>query len=66
MHCPFPECNAAWFISVQKNENADKPFGSIIDVYQANYRFIVHSMTPCPPADPSTFRVLIGADADRF
>ena len=43
-----------------KNENADKPFGSIIDVYEPNYRFIVHSISPCPPADPSTFRVQIG------
>lgn len=43
-----------------KNENADKPFGSIIDVYQEDYRFIVHSISPCPPADPKSFRIQIG------
>ena len=63
---PFSRMQRSLVYQRAKNENADKPFGSIIDVYQTNYRFIVHSMTPCPPADPSTFRVLIGADADRF
>ena len=43
-----------------KNENADKPFGSIIDVYQEDYRFIVHSISPCPSADPKSFRIQIG------
>ncbi|ENU36158.1 MULTISPECIES: FMN-binding glutamate synthase family protein [Acinetobacter] len=57
---PFSRMQRSLVYQRAKNENADKPFGSIIDVYQANYRFIVHSMTPCPPADPSTFRVLIG------
>jgi glutamate synthase domain-containing protein 2 len=44
-----------------KNENSDKPFGSIIDVYQQDYRFMTHSIQPCPPADPSTFRIQIGS-----
>lgn len=57
---PFSRMQRSLVYQRAKNENADKPFGSIIDVYQPNYRFIVHSMTPCPPADPSTFRVLIG------
>ena len=57
---PFSRMQRSLVYQRAKNENADKPFGSIIDVYQTNYRFIVHPMTPCPPADPSTFRVLIG------
>ncbi|WHP06307.1 MULTISPECIES: FMN-binding glutamate synthase family protein [Acinetobacter] len=57
---PFSRMQRSLVYQRAKNENADKPFGSIIDVYQPNYRFIVHSMAPCPPADPSTFRVLIG------
>ena len=31
-----------------KNENADKPFGSIIDVYQENYRFYCPLNKPLP------------------
>ncbi|WP_293738061.1 FMN-binding glutamate synthase family protein [uncultured Acinetobacter sp.] len=57
---PFSRMQRSLVYQRAKNENADKPFGSIIDVYEPNYRFIVHSISPCPPADPSTFRVKIG------
>ncbi|MCM1958898.1 FMN-binding glutamate synthase family protein [Acinetobacter modestus] len=57
---PFSRMQRSLVYKRAKNENADKPFGSIIDVYEPNYRFIVHSISPCPPADPSTFRVQIG------
>ncbi|AZN69223.1 FMN-binding glutamate synthase family protein [Acinetobacter haemolyticus] len=57
---PFSRMQRSLVYQRAKNENADKPFGSIIDVYEPNYRFIVHSITPCPPADPKTFRVHIG------
>src|SRR5690606_20711716 len=43
-----------------KNENSDKPFGSIIDVYHHDYKFATHSMMPCDVADPATFRITIG------
>jgi glutamate synthase domain-containing protein 2 len=43
-----------------KNENADKPFGTILDVYAPGYSFMVHSIQPCHPADPATFRITIG------
>lgn len=57
---PFSRMQRSLVYQRAKNENADKPFGSIIDVYEPNYRFIVHSISPCTPADPSTFRVQIG------
>ena len=57
---PFSRMQRSLVYQRAKNEDADKPFGSIIDVYEPNYRFIVHSITPCTPADPETFRVLIG------
>ncbi|WP_109441084.1 FMN-binding glutamate synthase family protein [Acinetobacter haemolyticus] len=57
---PFSRMQRSLVYQRAKNENADKPFGSIIDVYEPNYRFIVHSITPCLPANPETFRVLIG------
>ena len=31
-----------------------------MNVYEENYKFISHSLTPCRPADPETFRILIG------
>lgn len=47
---PFSRMQRSLVYQRAKNENADKPFGSIIDVYQEDYRFIVHSISPCPPA----------------
>ncbi|MBP2603679.1 FMN-binding glutamate synthase family protein [Acinetobacter calcoaceticus] len=57
---PFSRMQRSLVYQRAKNENADKPFGSIIDVYQENYRFIVHSISPCPPADPKSFRIQVG------
>ncbi|ACC57551.1 Glutamate synthase [NADPH] large chain [Acinetobacter baumannii ACICU] len=57
---PFSRMQRSLVYQRAKNENADKPFGSIIDVYQEDYRFIVHSISPCPPADPKSFRIQIG------
>lgn len=57
---PFSRMQRSLVYQRSKNENSDKPFGSIIDVYQQDYRFMTHSIQPCPPADPSTFRIEIG------
>ncbi|QNX18300.1 FMN-binding glutamate synthase family protein [Acinetobacter seifertii] len=57
---PFSRMQRSLVYQRAKNENADKPFGSIINVYQEDYRFIVHSISPCPPADPKSFRIQIG------
>lgn len=59
---PFTRMQRSLVYQRAKNENADKPFGSIIDVYQEDYRFLTHSMNPCQPADPTTFRIQIGSD----
>ncbi len=57
---PFSRMQRSLVYQRAKNENADKPFGSIINVYQQDYRFITHSITPCKPADPASFRIIIG------
>lgn len=57
---PFSRIQRSLVYQRAKNQNADKPFGSIIDVYQEDYRFLTHSITPCTPADPHTFRIQIG------
>ncbi|MGY5394908.1 FMN-binding glutamate synthase family protein [Acinetobacter sp. NigerLNRRAM0016] len=58
---PFSRMQRSLVYQRSKNENSDKPFGSIIDVYEQDYRFMTHSIQPCPPADPSTFRIQIGS-----
>ncbi|WP_407412143.1 FMN-binding glutamate synthase family protein [Acinetobacter sp.] len=62
---PFSRMQRSLVYQRAKNENADKPFGSIIDVYQADYRFMTHAVNPCTPADPQTFRIQIGSSACR-
>ncbi len=57
---PFSRMQRSLVYQRAKNENADKPFGSIVDVYQNDYRFLNHSLTPCIPAIPETFRISIG------
>ena len=57
---PFSRMQRSLVYQRSKNENADKPFGSIINVYQQDYRFITHSITPCKPAHPDSFRIQIG------
>ena len=57
---PFSRMQRSLVYQRAKNKNADKPFGSLIDVYQQDYRFITHSITPCKPADPESFRIQIG------
>jgi glutamate synthase domain-containing protein 2 len=62
---PFSRMQRSLVYQRAKNQNADKPFGSIIDVYQADYRFITHSLSPCKPANPHSFRITIGNAACR-
>ncbi|WP_312324290.1 FMN-binding glutamate synthase family protein [Acinetobacter schindleri] len=57
---PFSRMQRSLVYQRAKNENSDKPFGSIIDVYNHDYKFVTHSIIPCPPADPATFRITIG------
>ncbi|OTG82919.1 FMN-binding glutamate synthase family protein [Acinetobacter sp. ANC 4648] len=57
---PFSRSQRSLVYQRAKNENADKPFGSIIDVYQEDYRFLTHSLSPCTPANFKTFRIHIG------
>lgn len=57
---PFSRSQRSLVYQRAKNENADKPFGSIIDVYQEDYRFLTHSLAPQKPADYNSFRINIG------
>jgi glutamate synthase domain-containing protein 2 len=57
---PFSRAQRSLVYSRAKNEAADKPFGTLIDVYQPGFEFISHSMRPAPLTDPASFRVMVG------
>ncbi len=57
---PFSRAQRSLVYSRAKNMNADKAFGTLLDVYEPGYEFIGHSIRPAPHSDPSTFRVDVG------
>ncbi len=57
---PFSRAQRTLVYARAKNEGADKPFGTLLDVYQNGFEFIGHSMRPAPLSDPDSFRVIIG------
>jgi glutamate synthase domain-containing protein 2 len=60
---PFSRAQRSLVYARAKNEGADKPFGTLIDVYQNGFEFIGHSMRPAMLTDPDSFRVVIGGPA---
>jgi glutamate synthase domain-containing protein 2 len=62
---PFSRAQRSLVYARAKNEGADKPFGTLLDVYQNGYEFISHSMRPAALADPASFRVNIGGPQCR-
>ena len=58
---PFSRSQRSLVYARSKNESSDRAFGTLVDVYENGYEFIAHSTRPAPPADPSTFRIPIGA-----
>ncbi|WP_409264210.1 FMN-binding glutamate synthase family protein [Pseudomonas sp. KCJK9000] len=57
---PFSRAQRSLVYARAKNEPSDKPFGTLIDVYEAGFEFIGHSMRPAPLSDPASFRITIG------
>lgn len=57
---PFSRAQRSLVYARAKNQNAEKAFGTLIDVYHKGYEFIGHSMVPAQHSDPSTFRVHVG------
>ena len=57
---PFSRAQRSLVYARAKSEGADKPFGTLSDVYQNGFEFISHSMRPAPLGDPDSFRVIIG------
>jgi len=62
---PFSRAQRTLVYSRAKNQSADKPFGTLIDVYQPGFEFISHSLAPAQPGNPDDFRIRIGGPACR-
>ncbi|TXI29798.1 MAG: FMN-binding glutamate synthase family protein [Aquipseudomonas alcaligenes] len=57
---PFSRAQRSLVYARAKNQDADKPFGTLSDVYRSGFEFIGHSMLPAAHCDPATFRVSVG------
>ncbi|WP_313086199.1 FMN-binding glutamate synthase family protein [Pseudomonas sp.] len=57
---PFSRAQRSLVYARAKNTVDDKPFGTLIDVYERGYECIGHSIRTAPVSDPATFRVSIG------
>jgi len=62
---PFSRAQRSLVYARSKNQSADKPFGTLTDVYQSGFEFISHSMLPAEHGNPDTFRVSIGGPQCR-
>jgi glutamate synthase domain-containing protein 2 len=62
---PFSRAQRSLVYARAKNVNADKAFGTLIDVYREGFEFIGHSMQPCTHIDPVNFRVQVGGPQCR-
>ncbi len=57
---PFSRAQRSLVYQRAKAASSDHPFGTLIDVYGADYEYIQHSARPADPVDPKTFRTIIG------
>jgi glutamate synthase domain-containing protein 2 len=57
---PFSRVERSLVYQRAKDIPAEKPFGTLMDVYRNGYEFIGHSTRPAPEADPAMFRVTVG------
>ena len=59
---PFSRSQRSLVYARAKNEQSDRPFGTLLDVYENGHEFIAHSTRPAPVADPATFRTRIAGE----
>ena len=61
---PFSRVQRAMVYQRAKSQNDKRPFGTLIDLYQAEVEWLTHSARPVH-ADPAAFRVLVGGPTCR-
>lgn len=59
---PFSRAQRSLVYQRAKKENAEKAFGTILDVYEERFEFMSHSLQPKPESNPKDFRITIGND----
>jgi glutamate synthase domain-containing protein 2 len=59
---PFSRSQRSLVYARAKAEQSDKPFGTLMNVYENGYEFIGHSARPMPESDPEQFRLTIGGE----
>ncbi len=59
-HLPFSRAQRTLVYQRAKNLSAEKPFGTLEDVYRPGFEFISHSLLPVRQVDPTDFRITIG------
>ncbi|WP_442881180.1 FMN-binding glutamate synthase family protein [Bosea sp. (in: a-proteobacteria)] len=57
---PFSRSQRSLIYARAKNQDGDRPFGTLVDVYAGGYEFIGHSMRPVAVGNPDGFRIEIG------
>ena len=57
---PFSRAERSLVYQRAKDVPAEKPFGTLMDVYRDGYEFIGHSTRPAATPDPATFRIIVG------
>lgn len=57
---PFSRSQRSLVYARAKEQVSDKPFGTLLDVYDNGYEFIGHSTRPVASSDPRRFRIEIG------
>ena len=57
---PFSRAQRSLVYRRAKGVSSEHPFGTLVNVYAAEYEFIQHSVRPVPVPDPATFRIVIG------
>jgi glutamate synthase domain-containing protein 2 len=59
---PFSRQQRALIYRRAKGVSSDQPFGTMKDVYGAEYEYLQHSARPTADVDPASFRIVIGND----
>lgn len=57
---PFSRAQRSLVYARAKNQNADKAFGTLLDVYGNGFTFMGHAIRPAAHRDPEEFRVTVG------
>jgi glutamate synthase domain-containing protein 2 len=62
---PFSRAQRSLVYARAKGQPSDKPFGTLLDVYQTGFEFISHSLQPAPVAASADFRTVVGGPQCR-